>query len=126
MTQTQILEACDHSPKSIETSGGIRCCVECWNRGAQQRKADRKAQLTEYWFIQRAKQASAMDSAGAQVGDLVSYFAPSMLGPAFGGLRYTGQIIRNRNGYCVVKLDSPSDGKSIVPWNVGWALRGKP
>ena len=126
MTQTQILEACSHSPKSIETSGGIRCCVECWNAGTVARKADRKAQLSEYWAKQSARQSVAMNDAGAQVGDLVSYFAPSMLGPAFGGIRYTGQIIRNRNGYCVVKLDSPSDGKSIVPWNVGWTLRGKP
>lgn len=124
MTQTEILQSCAHSPKPIETSGGIRCCVECWNAGTVARKQTRKAQLAEFWQKESDKQSCAMSEHGAQVGDLVSYFAASMLGPAFGGLRLTGQIIRNRNGYCVVKLDTRHEGKLQAPWNRGWKLRG--
>lgn len=59
-----------------------------------------------------------MAEAGAFIGQRVQYFCRSMLG--FGGLLVTGQIVSNRNGVAVVKLDRAYDGKKQTEWNKGW------
>jgi len=98
----------------------LAVCVDCWNSSVYARRAARKSQLADHWKQFRNEQATEMLAAGASIGDRVSYFAPSMLGAAFGGLLITGQIVANRNGVAVVKLDRQHDGKTQTAWNKGW------
>jgi hypothetical protein len=124
-TQDEILRACDHSDRQrAETNMGhgeiIPVCCDCWNASVQARRRDRKIQLAEYWAEHRTKQAEVMRKAGAEVGQRVQYFAPSMLGGFFGGITYKGTIRRNRNGVAYVQLDQASNGKRSTVWHVAW------
>lgn len=121
--QTAILRACQHptsNPCEVNMGKGERLnvCSDCWNAGYRARKAERKQQLAEHWTQYRAEQACAMSEAGAKVGQRVQYFAASMLG--LGGILITGQIVTNRNGVAVIRLDSKYDGKRFTAWSKAW------
>jgi hypothetical protein len=124
VAQDQILRTCNHERKPCDVNMGhgevIKVCADCWNESVYARRRDRKTQLAEHWREYREKQAIALQSAGVAVGDRVQYFAPSMLGPAFGGIMFLGTIRRNRNGVAYVQLDRPSDGKRSTAWTHGW------
>lgn len=102
----------------------LTVCADCWNESVDARRAARKAQLSEHWEAYRVKQAGAMESAGAEVGQRVEYFAASMLGGYFGGITIRGTIVLNRNRIAVVKLDNPGHGPKYTAWHKGWKLAG--
>ena len=123
--QETILRACRHDTRiGADTDMGngeiIRVCVDCWNASVQARRAARKVQLSNHWGEYRVKQAAEMRKVGAEIGQRVFYFAPSMLGAFFGGCTYHGRITRNRNDIAVVRLDAPSGGHRFTAWHVGW------
>ncbi len=124
-TQDEILRACDHSDRQrAETNMGrgeiLKVCADCWNASVYARRQDRKLQLATHWQEYRTKQAEAMKAAGAEVGQRVQYFCPSMLGAFFGGITVKGIIRVNRNGVAYVQLDQASNGTRATEWNKGW------
>lgn len=95
-------------------------CSDCYNASVYARRAERKTQLAEHWRVFADKQKQSMRECGAQVGQRVTSFYPSMLGPYFGGLTLTGRIALNRNGIAIVKLDRPYNGQHSAAWHNGW------
>jgi hypothetical protein len=121
--QETILRACQHptsNPCEVNMGRGERLnvCADCWNAGYRARKAARKAQLADHWTKYREEQVCAMSEVSAQIGQRVQYFAASMLG--LGGFLITGQIVTNRNGIAVIRLDSKFDGKRYTAWHRAW------
>lgn len=122
--QDTILRACQHERKPCEVNMGkgevIFTCSDCYNASVYARRAERKLQLSEHWQGYSREQREAMREVGAEVGQLVTCFLPSMLGGYFGGITLTGRIVLNRNGVAIVKLDRPYNGAHSTTWHKGW------
>ena len=122
--QDSILRACQHSDRQhdevqMEHGETLQVCCDCWNASVAARRAERKAQLAEFWQRERTKQTCAMNAVGARPGDRVHIFLHNSL-ILFYTLELVGTIKLNRNSIAVIKLDAPYQGRAFVPWSKEW------
>lgn len=95
-TQSAIIHACSHEPKSCETTAG-RCCSACWNASVYARRAERKAALAASLAAGKAEGARYWEARGIRVGQAVYRTARHMLNP-MAAVRVSGVACVNRGG----------------------------